>query len=247
MQGNFVPLLLVMKKRYSHIFFDLDNTLWDFETNSKHAMKATFDELKLYDKNIGFEEFYEVYSVNNTKMWAAYRKKQIQKKELTRQRFQLTFDTLQLKTVDAQEMNDLYLKEMPKQAHLVDGAIDVLSYLKTQGYKLFIITNGFKDVQHKKLQSSGLASYFDKVFISEEIKCPKPAKGIFEYAVKSSNAKKTASIMIGDDWEVDILGAVNFGIDSVFYSQNSNPVDLQKNRKNSISVISYLNELTSLL
>ena len=107
---------------------------------------------------------------------------------------------------------------MPRQNHLNNGVLDLLGYLKQKNYQLSIITNGFREVQHKKLETSGLAGFFDKVFISENIKTPKPGKEIFEYAIKSTNAKKSKSIMVGDDWEVDILGAVNYGIDSIYYS-----------------------------
>ena len=109
---------------------------------------------------------------------------------------------------------------MPKQRYLNEGALDILKYLKLKRYKLYIITNGFKEVQYKKLNSSGLMRFFEKVFVSEEVKTPKPGREIFEYAIKSANAKKSVSLMIGDDWDVDILGASNFGIDSVYYPKN---------------------------
>lgn len=207
-----------MKKKYSHIFFDLDNTLWDFKKNSRFAMEATFRLLKMDRLGIGFDLFFEVYSENNTALWTAYRKKEIKKNELTSQRFQLTFDALKIEGVCASEMNDVYLSEMPKQKFLIEGAIEVLEYLKAKRYKLSIITNGFKDVQHKKLHSSGLAPYFEKVFISEEIMCPKPGHRIFEHAIKSTNARKMRSLMIGDDWDVDVMGALQFGIDAVYFS-----------------------------
>lgn len=222
---NSLPLVSssgMMKKKYTHLFFDLDNTLWDFKTNSRHAMNTTFEAFCLHDKNVAFDKFFAVYSENNNKLWEAYRKKEVVKKELIRQRFQLTFDVLNITGIDAQEMNDFYLTEMPRQVHLVDGTLKVLDYLKNNGYRLFIITNGFRMVQHKKLQSSGLASYFEKIFISEEVKCPKPGKEIFQYAIKSSNARKNSSLMIGDDLDVDVKGALNFGIDAVHFNYKSN-------------------------
>lgn len=240
-----------MKKKYTHLFFDLDNTLWDFKKNSRFAMKDTFNLLGMEDKGVSFEQFFEIYSENNTKLWAAYRKKEIKKKELTTQRFQLTFDALQLSGIDAQKMNDCYLSEMPKQKYLQDGAMEVLEYLKLKRYHLFIITNGFKEVQHKKLESSGLAPYFEKVFISEEVKCPKPGRQIFEHAIRSANAKKDKSLMIGDDLDVDVLGAINFGIDAVYYSQNtlydSEDAKCELYSKNKVNQISSLLELLELL
>lgn len=242
---------MISRKKYTHIFLDLDNTLWDFEKNSRYAMEATFKQLKVGEKGVDFSLFFEVYSENNHKLWAAYRKKEIKKKDLTRERFQLTFDALQIKGMDAPEMNDLYLAEMPKQKFLMDGAMEILEYLKSKRYKLFIITNGFKEVQHKKLESSGLGKYFDKVFISEEIKCPKPGREIFEHAIKSANAKKVSSIMIGDDWDVDVLGAVNFGIDAVYFSNGKFKKAIQTNKVDSVNhkihEIVTLSELRELL
>ena len=209
-----------VNKKYSHIFFDLDNTLWDFEKNSRFAMKSTFEQFNLKEQNIEFSNFFEIYLENNHNLWAAYRKKDIHKKELIRKRFQLTFDSLQIEGISPENMNKTYLNEMPKQRYLNEGALDILKYLKLKRYKLYIITNGFKEVQYKKLNSSGLMRFFEKVFVSEEVKTPKPGREIFEYAIKSANAKKSVSLMIGDDWDVDILGASNFGIDSVYYPKN---------------------------
>ncbi len=180
-------------------------------------MKSAFRLLKLDNGDVSFEEFYAAYSRHNKDLWDAYRKNQVKKKELTFQRFQFTFDDLNISGIDANKMNELYLHEMPKQNQLVDGTLELLNILKTKNYKLFIITNGFKEVQYKKLQSSGLESYFTKVFISEEVRTPKPSREIFEYALKSANAKKSRSLMIGDDWEVDVLGALRFGMDAVHY------------------------------
>jgi putative hydrolase of the HAD superfamily len=178
-------------------------------------MFETFNDLNIAGVGVHFDVFFEIYSRNNSTLWEAYRNKEINKKELTKQRFQLTFDALSIGEIDAQEMNDLYLVHMAEQTFLMDGALDILNYLKAKRYKLYIITNGFRDVQHAKMKNSKLAPYFEKIFISEEIKTPKPGYEIFEYAIKSANAKKSHSIMIGDDWEVDVLGAVGFGIDAV--------------------------------
>uniref|UniRef100_UPI00321655B5 YjjG family noncanonical pyrimidine nucleotidase n=1 Tax=uncultured Draconibacterium sp. TaxID=1573823 RepID=UPI00321655B5 len=240
-----------MNKKYTHIFFDLDNTLWDFKRNSRCAMWATFNLLKLAGKGVDFDLFFERYSANNTALWTAYRKKEVRKSELIRLRFQLTFDALGIDDVDPVQMNDWYLTEMPKQMNVIEGALEVLKYLKTKKYKLFIITNGFREVQHKKLQNSGLGTYFEKVFISEEIKTPKPGYEIFEYAIKSTNAKKANSLMIGDDWDVDILGARNFGIDAIhFYPgmpKNNSEYDDLAHESKGICKISNLKDLLQML
>lgn len=209
----------VMNKKYTHIFFDLDNTLWDFERNSQKAMFETFQHFQL-EEVVDFELFYSVYLRHNHALWESYRKNEVGKKELTRLRFQNTFSELEMNGINAEEMNTHYLNEMPKQKMLNEGVIEILSYLKKKRYHLSIITNGFSEVQLKKIETSGLSPFFDKIFISEEIKSPKPGYEIFEYSVKSTNAKKSKSIMIGDDWEIDVLGAVNFGIDAILYQNN---------------------------
>ncbi len=207
-------------KKYTHLFFDLDNTLWDFEKNAYSAMAITFEKF-VGSGQLDFDTFFHVYSKHNDVLWQKYRKRSVTKRELIKSRFQLTFDHFQIAGLDPETVNAFYLAEMAKQSTLVDRALEVLTYLKGKKYKLFIITNGFKEVQLKKIENAGLSPFFDKVFISEEIKIPKPGREIFEYAIKSSNAKKKQSIMIGDDWDVDIKGAVNFGIDAVYYSTNS--------------------------
>lgn len=212
-----------MNKKYTHIFFDLDNTLWDFETNSRNAMHVIFQKLNLGHRH-DFNLFFETYTRHNDSLWKSYRKNEVVKKELTRLRFQNTFNDLEIKGIDAEVTNKLYLNEMPNQKILNEGVTEILSYLKKKRYHLNIITNGFSEVQRQKIETSGLSSFFEKIFISEEIKSPKPEQGIFEYSIKSSNAKKNNSIMIGDDWDVDVLGAVNYGIDAIHYqiSRNEN-------------------------
>ena len=238
----------MMNKKYTHIFFDLDNTLWDFEKNSKNALFSTFSFYKLNSK-IDFELFFQTYSKINHALWEDYRNSLVTKKELIRKRFQDTFDIMTIEGIDPEEMNNHYLGEMPKQKQLIDGVEEILCYLKQRNYQLYIITNGFKEVQHKKLEATGLKSYFSKIFISEEIKTPKPGREIFEYAIKSANAQKSASLMIGDDLEVDIKGALDFGIDAVYLKNAENP-DLSAfeiQTRNKHYVISELNELKKII
>jgi putative hydrolase of the HAD superfamily len=211
-----------MIKKYTHIFFDLDNTLWNFEKNSESAMLVTFNHFNIGELSINFNDFFKSYSKHNHDLWAKYRKKEVGKKELIKSRFQNTFLELGVKGIEPEKMNDFYLNEMPKQNKLFDGVLETLQYLKGRNYKMNIITNGFREVQNQKLEKSGLMPFFGKVFTSEEIKCPKPNREIFEHAVKSVNAKKKTSIMVGDVWEVDVLGATNFGMDAVLFDENLN-------------------------
>ena len=202
------------------------------------------------DDLVEFENFYETYSQINKLLWNDYRDQLISKKELTKLRFQKTFDKLGINSVDANEMNSTYLDEMPKQLYLIDGALEVLKYLKSQGYQLSIISNGFSEVQYKKIENTGLSEYFYKIFLSGEVKTPKPGPEIFEYAVKSTNARKRKSLMIGDDWEVDVCGANNFGIDAVYFNQKQiGSKKIRSNMKKTVRIyhIESLNQLMCLL
>ena len=235
-----------MKKKYTHIFFDLDNTLWDFNTNSYHAMYKVFIEHNLLAFDVNFDHFFNIYFKHNHLLWELYRNKGITKKELTRKRFQDTFDELEISGLDAEQMNSKYLTEMPKQRKLVDGVPEILDYLRNKNYLLFIITNGFREVQYKKLVNTGIDNYFIKIFISEDIKSPKPSNEIFEYAIKSSNARKSKSLMVGDDWETDIMGAVKFGMDSVYFMKDPENNE-KKERAQNIYFISSIYDLLKIL
>lgn len=210
-----------MNKRYNYIFFDLDNTLWDFEKNSYRAMLIVFNRFDILSNRVSFDDFFQCYSRHNNLLWESYRKKGITKRKLTKKRFQDTFNELDIRGVDPDRMNTEYLMEMPKQNKLLAGARETLSYLKTKNYQLFVITNGFKEVQYNKLINTEIDGYFTKIFVSEEVKSPKPSYEIFEYAIKSSNAKKSKSLMVGDDWDADIIGASRFGIDSAYLNNSS--------------------------
>jgi len=187
-------------------------------------MHVIFQKLNLWQTH-DFNLFFETYTRHNDALWENYRKNEVIKKDLTRLRFQNTFDDMEIKGIDAVETNELYLNEMPNQKILNEGVTEILQYLKKKRYQINIITNGFSEVQRKKIETSGLKPFFDKIFISEEIKSPKPDRAIFEHAIKSSNARKNSSLMVGDDWEVDVLGALKFGIDAVWF-QNSRDENL---------------------
>lgn len=202
-------------RKYDHIFFDLDHTLWDFPTNSRKAVKLTLEKHELMDQLPSFEDFIVVYEEVNEELWKGYRERTITKEQLTSVRFTRSLKPFKVKGFGGQQLNDCYLDFMGEQTALYPNALEILEYLKQKGYKMHIITNGFKEVQTRKLANSGLEKYFEKVFISEVVKAPKPDREIFEHAVKTVNAKKSKSIMIGDNWDVDIYGALNFGMDQV--------------------------------
>lgn len=200
---------------YKHLFFDLDNTVWDFELNSFHAMQEVYTEYGLPDDR--YADFFEVYSRHNDQLWELYRNNGISKQQLSSSRFDRTFSDTGLAGIDGLAFNNRYLELMPHQTILCDGAREILDKLSKR-FQLHIITNGFIEVQYKKLEYCNLRHFFNRIFISEEIRSPKPSKEIFHHALKSSNAKKSESLMIGDSWEVDIIGAMQVGIDQVHFA-----------------------------
>ena len=212
-------------RNYDHLFFDLDNTLWDFTTNSRLAMEQTLIQNELLLRIDSFDDFFEVYEQINQSLWSEYHSKKITKQKLIVERFSRSMQAFGIHDYDWNELNSLYLENMALQTQLFPGTMETLSTLKSKGYQMHIITNGFREVQYLKLTNCGLAVFFTKVFISEEIQTTKPHRQIFEHALKSTNASKKRSIMIGDSWETDIIGALDFGMDQImFLNQELNPI-----------------------
>lgn len=207
-------------RKYDFLFFDLDNTLWDFSTNAKVALLQTLQDLRYIDRISSFEDFFLIYEEINDSLWVDYRAKKVTKQFLIVERFSRSLSSFNITNQDWEEINRYYLECMGKQTCLFPRTHETLDYLKAKGYQMNIITNGFKEVQHAKLYNSGIASYFNRVFVSEELHMVKPHRQIFEHALKSTNASKKKSIMIGDSWEIDIQGAASFGIDQVMILNN---------------------------
>ena len=207
-------------RKYEFLYFDLDNTLWDFSVNAREALKQTLENLDLIIQLPSFDDYFQLYEQINDSLWNDYRAKKITKQALIVERFSRSLGAFQILNQDWQKINCHYLECMALQTQLFPGTLETLGYLKNKGYQMHIITNGFKEVQHAKLINSGLSEFFGRVFISEEIHTTKPHREIFEHALKSSNALKKKSIMIGDSWEIDILGAQNFGIDQIMFLNN---------------------------
>lgn len=232
--------------RYTSLFFDLDNTIWDFKRNSEVALKLALADFDLLDKLSSFQEFWREYNRINDELWRAYRERRLPKDELIRRRFN---ESISLYTscdsLNENELNNCYLEHMSEQTHLMPGAREVLDYFYDK-LRMSIITNGFRQVQLEKLAKSDLEKYFERVFISEVVGAPKPNRKIFEYALKTTNSKKSNSLMIGDSWDADILGGRNFGIDQVFYS-SENSFTPNPERKTTTYFINSLSQLHSII
>lgn len=205
--------------KYKHLYFDLDRTLWDFETNSKETFRDIFKKYDL-DKVFGdFDTFYLTYRKHNEQLWKQYREAKITKEKLRSHRFYLTLQEYGIEDDElAKKIGTDYITMSPQKTTLFPHTHETLAYLKNKGYNMYIITNGFEEVQHTKLRNCDLEKYFSHIITSEMAGCQKPKKEIFEYALSSVNAKKAESIMIGDDLEVDIKGAKGIGMDQVHFN-----------------------------
>lgn len=202
--------------KYKHLFFDLDHTLWDFKSNSERAMHLCLEQLNILPQLPSFADFFAFYEGVNDRLWDEYRQGISTKEELRSRRFAEPFAHFGIKH-DAEQANSFYLDLMNEQTQLFPGCTELLSELKVLGYQLHIISNGFVEVQHKKMQSAGIAHFFQSITLSETVSAPKPKAAIFEYALRNVNARKSESIMMGDDWNNDVMGAIRFGIDAVLF------------------------------
>ncbi len=215
--------------KYNHLFFDLDHTLWDFDTNAKYSLLELYENLSLRDRGVDdFEIFYRNYLKHNAVLWERYRKGFIKQADLRVKRMRLTL--LDFKIGDeklAETMGKEFLEILPTRDGLFPYSIEILEYLTSKNYRLHLITNGFEDVQHKKLTHSRIKKYFEEVITSEVSNSLKPHKDIFEYALKAAGAGKEESIMLGDDLEADIIGAYKAGLDQVFINHNGKKPDFR--------------------
>jgi putative hydrolase of the HAD superfamily len=196
-----------------HVFFDLDHTLWDFEKNSELTFEKIFKDNAIA---VEIDDFLAVYKPLNLKYWKLYRNEKVSKEELRYARLKNSFDAVNFEISD--ELIDKlaieYIDNLAEFNHLFDGTFELLDYLKDK-YTLHIITNGFEEIQSKKMVNSKINHYFDQIITSESVGVKKPNSKVFEYALESANAKKENSIMIGDSLEADIYGAINVGLKAI--------------------------------
>lgn len=199
------------------VFFDLDHTLWDFERNSALAFQSVFST---YDVNVLLDDFLEIYIPVNLRYWKLFRDEKITREQLRYGRFRETFDALGYEISD--EVIGLvgqeYVNRLPDYNHLFDGAVEILDYLKPR-YSLHIITNGFHEIQASKIRNANIEHYFATVTNSDMAGCKKPNPIIYEFALKAANADKANSIMIGDCIEADVQGALDFGLDAIYFNE----------------------------
>lgn len=226
-------------KNITDIFFDLDHTLWDFDKNSILAFDKIF---KKHHPTIDVNTFIQVYAPINQACWKLYQVDKISHEELQYQRLKQTFDALNyvISDEDINRISHDYIEFLPDNNLLFDGAIEVLNYLKPN-YNLHIITNGFAEVQTRKLSNSGIQNYFKTITNSEMAGVKKPHPNIFEFALSLAKVSKENALMIGDCIDADVRGAIDFGIKAILFDETS------KHNETEILTINHLLELKKIL
>ncbi|MBE7176600.1 MAG: noncanonical pyrimidine nucleotidase, YjjG family [Mucilaginibacter polytrichastri] len=230
-------------KTYTHIFFDLDHTLWDFDRNAEETLHELYGKYRLQELGLFSPDiFIETYVQNNHRLWADYHLGKISKDHLRTTRFSKTFLDLGM-TADRvpAQFEDDYVMICPTKTNLFPHAHETLEYLAGR-YTLHLISNGFRESTETKIGLTGLGRYFDNVIISEVVGANKPDKAIFEHALTLAGCTKEESVMIGDSIEADIRGALAFGMDAIYF----NPNGLEKPADVPVQ-ITHLRELTALL
>ena len=206
-------------KQYDVLFIDLDDTLYDFTANSLDAYHEVYD-LMGYDRWFhNFEHYYDIYWERNRQLWELYADNKITKQQLNAERY--THPLRVMGVSDAEAIGSRFweeaMKRLPFGKKLMPHAREILEYLKPR-YKLYILSNGFTELQARKMQSAGIAHYFNGMVLSEDIRINKPHREIFEHALRVAGTTADKALMIGDNYDVDIKGAQSVGLDQIFYN-----------------------------
>lgn len=205
-------------QRYKNLFIDLDDTIYDFSSASREAFMETY-ELLHYDRFFdSFNHYYSIYEPYNLELWHIYGEGKITKEELNKRRYSYPLEVVGIKD---QELADTFCREalgrIPTKNKLIDGAIELLEYLRPK-YNMYILSNGFKELQSHKMRTVGIDKYFDALILSEDIGVNKPNRELYEYALEKTGSKLEESIMIGDMFETDIVGAANIGMKQIYFN-----------------------------
>ena len=201
-----------------HIFFDLDHTLWDFEKNSEAALRILYKEFELGNELRSFQSFHTAYKKINGELWALYGKGKLEKSQLRVKRFHDTLLKFEVNNRPlAEQLATGYVETSPYQTNLFPNTHETLSHLQDEGFEMHIITNGFKEIQNIKLENSGIRDYFDVIVCSEDVGKHKPAREVFSTALERANANSKESLMVGDNYQADVLGAERSGICAVLF------------------------------
>ena len=205
--------------KYKNIFIDLDDTIYDFAAASRESFEEAYTLLGYERFFNSFNHFLSLYEPHNLELWALYGEGKITKAQLNRDRYSYP---LRMVGVDDQELADTFchevLSRIPTKNKVIPGAIELLEYLYPK-YNLYILSNGFKELQEHKMQTARLRKYFKKIVLSEDIGINKPNPELFIHALQVAGASTEESIMIGDMFDTDIVGAAGVEIDQIFYNR----------------------------
>lgn len=209
--------------KYSTIFFDLDDTLINTTVNNLHSLQEIFNKYEFNNYYENFDDFHSVFAPHNLSLWKLYEQNSITKTELKSQRFFVPFRHISSITQEkALEINDAFMFGTAGKKRLIEGATELLDKLKPV-YKLVILSNGFEEVQYKKLEKAGLTHYFDKIILSDNLGVNKPHPDLFQHALNVTKACRKETVMIGDNWNSDITGAKNSNIDQIWFNPKGLP------------------------
>ena len=216
--------------KYRDLFIDFDDTLYDTYGNAVIALEETFEAFHLDQWFPDPKVFYDAYWAANIDLWSRYAKGEIDRPFLIVERFRRPLcmsEELRVKSEESVsafkdyclEISDRFLDFCSGKPGVVDGARELMDYLRGRGYKMHMCSNGFHEVQYKKLAACGLRDYFQTVILSEDAGANKPSKDFFDYAFKVSGAERETTIMIGDNLQTDILGARDAGLDTILFNR----------------------------
>lgn len=204
--------------QYKNIFIDLDDTLWDIHINGRECLEEIYRDYGYKEFYSTFEEYYAVYLPGNFHLWELYRQGEITKETLIVERFLAPVRRFGIDDPEyAKKLSDDFLERTTRKTRLIDGTLELLDYLKPK-YRMHILSNGFREVQYKKIENSGMKLYFEKVILSEDAAINKPHPDIFTYALKNTNSRRDQTIMIGDSWDADIVGAYQSRIAQIWFN-----------------------------
>lgn len=212
--------------KYKNIFLDFDDTLYDTHGNACLALRDVYEHFHLDRHFASLEAFTVPYWQTNEELWARYAAGEIDRPFLILERFRrpLSLCTgLDVTPEYCLQVSDYFLDRCCEQTGIIDGAHELLRYLRSKGYRLFMASNGFHEVQYRKLAAVGMRNYFDAIILSEDAGHNKPSPEYFEYALRISKSTADSTLMIGDNLTSDIMGAAGIGIDQVWFNPAGRP------------------------
>lgn len=212
---------------YRSIFIDLDDTLWAFTENARDTFEEMYHQYRFERYFQSFDHFMELYVPKNLELWDLYGRHEISKDELNARRF--SYPLLQVGVDDpalVKAYSDGFFAAIPYKRKLMPHAMEALEYLSGK-YRLYILSNGFRELQEQKMRSAGILHYFRKIVLSEDIGAHKPFPAIFNFAMSATQSEFRTSLMIGDNWKNDVAGAREVGMGQGYYCPDAEPSVLE--------------------